>query len=270
MKIKVKNYLKKLFAILRNPEMSILPANIAFYFILALIPLFTLLLLLISSFSISADVIIDLVEDIFPQGISSTVENLIEVDSFDPHINLFVIIAFIIATNGTNAIVISSNELYKFKNSSAIKNRIKAIILLTIILILLLFLIMVPILGKQIIGLLRNIETMQKLLPALTLTYNLLKWPMTFLVIYFNLKLIYAIAPSVQIESSDTTEGAFFTTICWVISTALFSYYVNNFARYDIIYGNLSTIIILIIWIYALSYIFVLGMAINAIKHNNK
>ena len=38
------------------------------------------------------------------------------------------------------------------------------------------------------------------------------------------------------------------------------------FARYDILYGNLSSIIIMLVWCYFLSYIFVLGMAINASK----
>ena len=61
----------------------------------------------------------------------------------------------------------------------------------------------------------------------------------------------------------------YFTTLFWVIITALFSYYVTYFARYDILYGNLSTIIMLMIWLYALCFVFVLGMAINATPMNN-
>ena len=99
--------------------------------------------------------------------------------------------------------------------------------------------------------------------------YDLVKWPISFLIIYFNIKLIYAISPSKQIPSNETTNGAFFTTVIWVISTGIFSYYVTNFAKYDILYGNLSTIIMLMIWMYVLCYVFVLGMAINATKYNN-
>ena len=269
MKIKVKNYLKKLFAILKQPEMSILPANIAFYFVLALIPLFSIIIFLASSFSISSDAIINIVNDIFPTAVSSTIINLITKTDMNNHINLLLLIAFFIATNGTYAIVVSSNQLYKVEKREVLKERIKSIILLIIIVMLLLFLIAVPILGRQILELLRNIDALTNLLPKLIFIYNILKWPMTFLVIYFNLKLVYAISPSKQINSNDTTEGAFFTTICWVFATAIFSYYVNNFAKYDALYGNLSTIIILMIWIYALSFIFVLGMAINTLKYNS-
>lgn len=270
MKKSVKNYIKKLYAILRKPEMSILPANIAFYFVLALIPLFTIILFLASSFSISTDSIINIVNELFPNAVSNTVVNLITTRNVNNHLNLILFIAFIIATNGTYAIVVSSNQLYKAEKREVIKDRIKAVILLIIILMLLLFLIAVPILGRQILELLRNIEALTNVIPKLISIYNILKWPMTFIIIYFNLKLVYSIAPSKELNSVDTTEGAFFTTICWVIATALFSYYVNNFAKYDALYGNLSTIIILIIWIYALSFIFVLGMAINTLKYNNE
>lgn len=269
MKINIKSYLKKLFAILRKPEMSILPANIAFYFVLALIPLFTIMIFLASSFSISSDVAINIITDMFPKTLSDTIINLFSTENVNPHINILLFVAFIIATNGTYAIVVSSNTLYKLEKKDVIRDRIKAIILLIIILMLLLFLIAVPILGKQILELLKSIDALTNIIPKLLFIYNILKWPMTFLIIYFNLKLVYAIAPSKQIDSVDTTEGAFFTTVCWVFATALFSYYVNNFARYDALYGNLSTIIILMIWIYAISFIFVLGMAINTLKYNN-
>lgn len=158
MKSRVKDYLGSLIDILTKPEMSILPANIAFYFVLALIPLFTIIILLASSFSISVDLIIDLVHDLFPIGISNTVTELITTSNLDTHTGIFNIIAFMVATNGTYAIVIASNTLYKVKKHDMLKDRIKSILLLIIIVILLLFLIVVPILGEQIINLLINIE----------------------------------------------------------------------------------------------------------------
>lgn len=270
MKNKVKEYLKKLIDIITKPELSILPANVAFYFVLALIPLFTIIIWLASSFSISIDFIIDLVNNVFPSGVNETIVNILTTSNLDTHTSIFNIIAFIVASNGTYAIVISSNTLYKVKKSDFIRDRIKAFLLLIIILILLLFLIVFPILGEQIINLLSSVSAISRLVPTIELIYTLLRWPVTFLIIYINLKLIYSIAPSKQVKSSETTEGAFFTTVCWVVATAIFSYYVNNFANYDIIYGNLSTLIILIIWLYALSFIFVLGMAINCVNYHNK
>ena len=76
------------------------------------------------------------------------------------------------------------------------------------------------------------------------------------------------IAPSVKVKGSDTTIGAFVTTIGWILFTLIFGYYVKYFSKYDIIYGGLSSLTILLIWIYALSFILVLCIVINTEKYN--
>ena len=98
------------------------------------------------------------------------------------------------------------------------------------------------------------------------LVYDLLKWPTTIFLIYINLKMIYTIAPSIKINSKSTTVGAWFTTIIWTITTAVFSYYLSHFANYNILYGNLSSLIILMMWLYIISYVFIMGIAINVTK----
>ena len=266
MKTKLKRYLKKLIKVLQKPEMNILPGNMAFYFVLALIPLLTIIILVASYFSISIDLVADLVKDIFPNKVADTIILLISGKGFDTNIGIFNIVAFAVATNGTYSIITASNTLYKVDENDVLKDRIKSVLILIIIVILLFFLLLVPILGGQILSLLESIEIFDG---KLMFIYDLVKWPISFLIIYFNIKLIYAISPSKQIPSNETTYGAFFTTVIWVISTVVFSYYVTYFAKYDVLYGNLSTIIMLMIWIYVLCYVFVLGMAINATKYNN-
>ena len=82
-------------------------------------------------------------------------------------------------------------------------------------------------------------------------------------IMYFNIKLIYAVAPDWKILSKYTTKGAIFTNIGWVLATLIYSYYASHFSNYDLFYGSLSNIVALMIWIYALSYILVIGIAIN-------
>jgi len=69
-------------------------------------------------------------------------------------------------------------------------------------------------------------------------------------------------------KGDETTVGAFVTTVGWIIFTAIFGYYISFFGRYDIIYGGLSSIIILLIWFYVISFILMLGIVINTLKYN--
>jgi len=262
---KAKRYLKKILKIISKIEMRVLPGNIAFFSVLALVPVLTIILYIASYFSISIDSLIVTIEDVLPYKVSEVVIDFISGKGFDSGLGTFNIIAFFIASNGTNAIVNASNTLYKVERTDPIKDRIKSIILLIILIALIIFLLLVPMFGGKILVLFGDNSITEKI----HLLYKLLKWPLTFLIIYCNLKLIYTFSPSTNIMSKDTTYGALFTTIIWTIATAIFSYYLHYFSNYDIIFGNLSSIVMLMMWIYILAYVFVMGMAINTIRVNN-
>ena len=100
--------------------------------------------------------------------------------------------------------------------------------------------------------------------------FIIVKWPIAIIMIYLAIKLIYVIAPDWHILSKNTTKGAVFTTVGWTIATAIFSYYISHFANYDIFYGSLSSIVILMIWVYFLSYILVVGIAINVKQYKDR
>ena len=263
MKQKIKGYFKKLFKILKKPEMAILPANIAFYLILAIIPLLTIIVLLASSFDISIDMVASFIQNIMPEQVSEAIIEVISGKGFDRNVGFFNIVAFVLASNGTYAIINTSNTLYKIKNSDWIKDRLSSFVLLLIIIILFVFLIVVPVFGDNILLLMSRAKIFENHIDEFRVIFNFVKWPLTMLIIYFNIKLIYAIAPSKNIESKETTYGAAFTTIMWALATVIFKFYLTYFARYDILYGNLSVMIIMMVWVYFLSFIFVFGMAIN-------
>jgi len=259
----MKKKLKKIKYILSREELGILPASLTYYFVLAIIPLLTITVLIASSFNISIDRVIGLLSDILPYKASNFIIEIIEGKGFDGNIGFFNIIAFFVASNGTYAMVKTANSLYKVKDSDLIKDRIKSVVILFNILFLLIFLVIVPIFGEKILLLCQNIESFSIITDEVIFIVNLIKWPFTFMVIYFNIKLIYTMAPSKQIKSKNTTLGSLITTVLWIVSSIIFGYYLNYFANYDILYGNLSSIIILMIWIYVISYVFVLGMVIN-------
>lgn len=261
---RIKGYLKKLLKILKKPEMAILPSNFAFNIILAIIPLLTIVVLIASYFDISIDLVSNLVSSAMPKQVSSIIIDVISGKGFDKSIGFFNIVAFIVASNGTYAIINTSNTLYQIKERDYLKDRVSSIILLFIVIILFVFLLVVPIFGDNIIKLMSSAKLLAGYADDAMVIFNIIKWPISLLIIYLNIKLIYTVAPSKNIKSEETTYGAMFTTFGWIIATLIFKFYLNHFARYDIIYGNLASIIIMMVWMYFLSYIFVLGMAINA------
>ena len=267
---KIKKYIKKIIKILSLKELSILPAYLAYSLVLAIVPIITITVVILGTFNISLDAVTKLINDVLPNYASDVVINAISGESFDWSLGVLNIATFVIATNGMYSIVNASNNLYKLDSESQVKDRFRSFLILIIMILLLLFMIIVPLLGDKIVALISEFITSKNIMDMINLVYTSLKWPITLLLIFLAIKFIYIIAPSDKIKSDETTLGAFVTTMGWAIFTAIFGYYINFFGRYDIIYGGLSSIIILLIWFYVLSFILILGIVINTRKYNKR
>ena len=100
--------------------------------------------------------------------------------------------------------------------------------------------------------------------------------PVFSMVIIFAL--LYKFSPTpeegLDIKLKDTIPGALFAAIGWIITSMIFSFYVNNFGNYSKTYGSLGGIIILLIWLYIASIMIILGGEINGayayVKKNNE
>ena len=58
--------------------------------------------------------------------------------------------------------------------------------------------------------------------------------------------------------------GAVVATVLWVIATAAFAAYVRHLANYQLFYGSLGTVIILLFWLYLIALIALIGCEFNA------
>ena len=260
----IKNFCTKMFAIINKPEMLILPANLAFFLVLSVIPIIILIGLIASTFSISLDSVINFINSNFPTQVAEIITTFISGKGIDFNVGFFTITAFILASNGPHSIIVTSNTLYNFKHGSYLNRRIKALILTIILVMLFIFIIVFLAFGNFIVKAIFEIGILKNFSSLVYSLFVYLKWPLAFFIIFFSIKLLYTIAPDQNVPSKYVNRGAIFTTLGWILITAIYSYYVAHFSKYDIFYGSLSNIIILMMWIYILSYILVLGIAINS------
>ena len=96
---------------------------------------------------------------------------------------------------------------------------------------------------------------------------NIRMTTMLCIMIFFFL-LIYIFLPNRKTSLIKQLPGAIFSALGWVIASAAFSFYLENYARYSQIYGSLTTIIISMIWIYMLMCILFFGALVNILWEN--
>lgn len=264
MKTKTKRMLKSIYNVIQKPEMRILPGQLSFFFLLSLIPLIALIGAIASSFHLSLSTFENLFAISIPVEVSDALVGFVSGKSIGTSMGIFYVSAFILASNGTHSMIIASNSIYRFKDKDYLSRRIKALLMTIILVFLLLFLIVVPVFGDFILKLINNAMGTTTNAKVIQVIYQVLKYPISLIFIFVSIKMLYTMAPDKKIKSSTTTKGAIFTTIIWILASEVYSVYIGVFNKYDLFYGSVANILILMLWIYLLSYVFVLGMALNA------
>jgi membrane protein len=92
---------------------------------------------------------------------------------------------------------------------------------------------------------------------------QLLRLVITFGMVYFAVAFIYRYAPAVQKKWKISSPGALLSTLLIIGFTYLFSYWVNNFASYNKVYGSIGSILILMLLVFINSLVLLIGFELN-------
>ncbi len=100
--------------------------------------------------------------------------------------------------------------------------------------------------------------------------FSTLKW-MAIIVLFFSaISSIYYFGPSIRQKWSITSAGSTLATFLTIAISIGFSFFVNNFGRFNEIYGSLGTVIALQIFIYLNSFALLIGYELNISIRNAK
>ncbi len=263
MRSRAREFVRKAIAIIKRPDMRILPGQLAFFLVLSMIPLLALVGTIGSKLGLSMTSFRNALESTVPDAVINTLFPADATTGLNFNVIVFFIAAFLLASNGAYSVITTSNRIYQVEDNSEIRRRSKAVLLTFILVSLLFFLILVPAFGDSLISLAEINLHNEKLASFIRNIYHLGKYPLSLFLLYFNIKLIYILAPDKEVTSNEVRAGAMFTTIFWLLSSKIYAFYVEYFSHYDIFYGSMSNILVLLFWVYILAYIFTLGMSFN-------
>ncbi len=89
------------------------------------------------------------------------------------------------------------------------------------------------------------------------------RWIFIIALIFYSIAFIYKYAPAVQKRWSLVSPGAILATFLCILASLGFSYFVNNFGRYNALYGSIGSIIVLMALIFINSLVLLVGFELN-------
>lgn len=101
-----------------------------------------------------------------------------------------------------------------------------------------------------------------------------LQWLIPGALLVVTLFLAYRWVPRTRVNNSAALVGAAVSTVAFLIARPLFSYYVTRVGNYNMIYGSLAVVIILVLWAWLSAMILLFGGEIaallEAMEHRGK
>lgn len=265
MKEKIKRFLHYLYVSIKKPEMEVLPGNLAFFFMMMIIPLLTIIGTVIANLDITDRSLTQTIYNNFPNNIADLIISIMGEGSSSVSVWAILVGSLLLASNGTYSMIVTSNSIYGIEKSSQIKNRIKSVVLVIVLVLLFTLLLIIPVINSKVLEIAARLTKADMSTNIYFMLYKVLKYPILFVFVFVFVKILYKYSPSGG-NRKKTSYGAVFTSVLLMISTWGYSIYIEYFSDFETLYGGISNLLFLMLWIQLISYIFVLGMNLNAAR----
>lgn len=106
---------------------------------------------------------------------------------------------------------------------------------------------------------------------AFVLAWQILQWPVIFGFVLLAFDLLYHFAPHrPRVRWQWLRPGTLIAIALWLAVSLGLKVYVANFANYNVAYGSLGAVIVLLLWFYLTGIAILVGAEINAQFENGK
>lgn len=266
----IKSFFAMIYKKYNDDEIPSLAAQTSFSLLLSFIPFLIYMLTVISNLNLPEENVYTYLQTFLPNNSYDAIKGIVDEILKKNDISFFsILLTIYFASKGTRSLIIALNKAYnEDENRNILVVFLMSFFFTIFFVFILTFALLSLVFGKQISEIIFNRIHLEN--------YFIIIWDylrhlltMIFMIIIFTI--IYKHAPNCKLKIKEVIPGSIFTTILWTTISFFFSYYINNFnTSYVSLYGSLSGIFILLIWLYISSIIIILGGEVNAYLKNGR
>lgn len=239
----------------------------AFFFVLSLIPIILLLLTMVQYTPVTRSDVMKAVTEVFPKTVTPFLLSIInEVYSQSTAvIPVTILVALWSAGRGVLAMTSGLNCIYQ---STETRNyfylRLRASVYTVLFLLVIISGLLLAVFGNRIsVFVEMNVPVLEKAVEFLIR----IRTTLTVGVMMLFCMLLYQFLPDMKIKTQwkHQIPGSVFSAVGWQVISLIFSVYLDIFEGFSTMYGSLTTLILVMLWLYFCMYIILMGGVINTI-----
>lgn len=268
---RIKDDLKKIMDIseeIAKDHVGAYAAQTAYFFMICMIPIILLLLTLVQYTPVTKADVMTAVIQVFPSSVDSMMTSIVNqvYNQSTGVISITAIVALWSAGKGVLAMSTGLNCVYKCRETrNYVFLRLRATLYTVMFILVIILLLVLSVFGNSL-----NLF-IEEHVPILSKAADWLIEARTYItpvtLVLFTL-LIYKFLPNRKDRYLKQLPGAVFAAIGWMVVSWVFSVYVDVFEGFSTMYGSLTTIVLIMLWLYFCMYSILLGGEINVMMYD--
>lgn len=100
--------------------------------------------------------------------------------------------------------------------------------------------------------------------------WSYLRFIVLGVVMFLLLTVLYMLAQGQRRPLKEVVPGVATSLAAWMALSMAFSYYVENFSNYSVLYGSIATVVVLLLWLYMSGTVLIMGAELSAVLLRRK
>lgn len=237
-------------------------AELAYYLLFSLFPLLIFLNAALSTLNFSPQALLDQLNIVLPQEVVTLfTEYMAYIGGLQSDVLLYagLVLTLYMLFRAVNSLTGSLLTVYQIQRSGFLHYLAVLVFCLLLMLAVFVFLFVLIISGS----LLSNLGRYLYIPSWFIQLWDMLRLFLVPLCMLLMLSSFYYMVGRGQYRFRESLPGAVFSLVIWIAATMAFSYYVANMGNYSLLYGSLSTIMVLMLWLWITGVVLILGGVFN-------
>ncbi|BED92383.1 MAG: YihY/virulence factor BrkB family protein [Candidatus Paraimprobicoccus trichonymphae] len=239
--------------------------ELTYKIVLSIFPFLIFLMSLLGFINIKIDNLILEFSNTVPQQLLGIFNTFVQEVFYEKHVEIMsisLLLSIYSASSGFRAIMKGINKAHRQKEKRGFfVTSLISVGLVFLFTIVIIFSLILSISSEFLISILKSSQIFDFHFDSI---FRILKYATLSIILFFTVTLIYKFSCCKKVKFKNIFPGVSFTVILWIISSKLYTIYIEKFPDYSKIYGSIGSVFVLLVWLDMMSQLLLIGSEINA------
>lgn len=247
-------------------------AELSYFLILTFFPILICISSLISRLHLNPESIVSETQYILPQSVTAILQDYIRYIDNNRSTAMFLAgltMAIFFAAAAVRGLMNIMQEIYGRTAFHGIRQWVTSILFSVLLLVVIYAAILIMVTGNRFFHTLGRVLGVDDLVEQFG-TWQWLKYIALLALVLLFVMLIYRFSALLCRPRPPVLPGAAVTAVAISVASFVFSLWMGRSARYSLVYGSLTSVIFLLIWLYLCGNILIIGSLFNYVLYENR